>query len=69
MEEHKVSILLVSLPEVWVLAGSLVFEPFSIWCATFVRHLGACEFGVVVPAFDVHHGAFWTLAGDLMFEP
>ena len=50
-----------------MLAGSLVFEPYSVWCATFVRHLGACEFGVVVPASDVHHGAFW--AGDLMFEP
>ena len=27
VEEHKVSILLVFWPEVWVLAGSLVFEP------------------------------------------
>ena len=27
VEEHKVSILPVSLPEVWVLAGSLMFEP------------------------------------------
>ena len=27
VEEHKVSILLLSLPEVWVLAGSLLFEP------------------------------------------
>ena len=34
-----------------------------------MRHLGACEIGVVVPASDVHHGAFWALAGGLMFEP
>ena len=27
VEGHKVSFLLVSLPEVWVLAGSLLFEP------------------------------------------
>ena len=31
VEEHKVSILLVSLPEVWVLAGSLLFAQLLRW--------------------------------------
>ena len=44
----------------WTLAGDLMFEPQLIWCAAFVQHLGACEFGGVAPASDVHHGAIWA---------
>ena len=54
---------------VWVLAGGFRVEPDLVWFAVYVQHHGACEIGVVVLASDVHHGAFWALAGDLMFEP